>query len=124
MGFLWRLLGEETTTTPSPSKSDSFTKDLSSKTEALTKVGDNLITTIQKVMQVVMPIVLAAVLAMGVFFCVKLGIGYAKAEKTEDREEAKKRLVGAVIGFGIGIIAAVVMWILFTNRSILEGLFV
>jgi len=69
-----------------------------------------------------MPIVLAAILALGVFFCLKLGIAYAKTEKTEDREEAKKRLVGAIIGFGIGIAAAAIMWILFSSRA-LDGLF-
>lgn len=75
------------------------------------------------VMKVVMPIVFSVILAFGVFFSIKLGIYYAKQETTEKREEAKKRLVGAVVGFGIGIVAAVVCWILFTNSDIATKLF-
>ncbi len=79
--------------------------------------------TIKSIMKVAMPIVLSVVLAMGVFYSLKLGIEYAKTETTEKREEAKKRLVGAIIGFGIGIVAAAVLWILFTNDSILTAIF-
>ena len=45
------------------------------------------------------------------------------AKECETVEEAKKRLVGAIIGFGIGIVGAAVMWILFTNYHILNSLF-
>jgi H+/Cl- antiporter ClcA len=69
-----------------------------------------------------MPIVLAVVVALGVFFALKLGLAYAKTEKTEDREEAKKRLVGAVIGFAIGIVAAALMWWL-SQSNLFAGLF-
>ena len=90
---------------------------------ALNAATGTIMGTFKSIMKIVMPIVLSVVLALGVFFCLKLGISYAKAEKTEDREEAKKRLVGAVIGFGIGVVGAAVMWILFTNDSILTAIF-
>ena len=114
MGILWRLLGaEELAEGTDPS-------GLDGRLSGFTKwIQDNLKT----FMSIAMPIVLAVVLAFGVFFCIKLGIVYAKAEKTEDREEAKKRLVGAIIGFGIGIIGAVVMWILFTNQTLINAIF-
>ena len=111
MGILKNLLGAETLS------------GLDSSMSGLGALSEQLISTVQRVMGIVMPIVLAAVLALGVFFCIKLGIAYAKAEKTEDREEAKKRLVGAIIGFGIGVVGAAVMWILFTNYPILSALF-
>lgn len=115
MGILWRLLGVE--------ELDGSTSGSSNPADILGGLGNDLIEGIQEIMRIVMPIVLAVVLALGVFFCIKLGISYAKAEKTEDREEAKKRLVGAVIGFGIGIVAAAVMWFLFTNHTILSAIF-
>ena len=90
---------------------------------ALTTATNTIMDTFKDIMKIVMPIVLSVVLALGVFFCLKLGITYAKAEKTEDREEAKKRLVGAIIGFGIGVVGAAVMWILFTNDGIIQALF-
>lgn len=111
MGLLWNLLG----------KVGDTGSDLTSGAgiDELTGTAYN---TFKGIMKIVMPIVLAAVLALGVFFCLKLGIAYAKTEKTEDREEAKKRLVGAIIGFGIGIVGAAVMWILFTSNA-LDSLF-
>lgn len=89
----------------------------------LTSTVNDLKETFVGVMKIVMPIVFSVILAFGVFFSIKLGIYYAKQETTEKREEAKKRLVGAVVGFGIGIVAAVVCWILFTNDNIATSLF-
>lgn len=89
----------------------------------LTTTVNDLKATFTGVMRIVMPIVFSVILAFGVFFSIKLGIYYAKQETTEKREEAKKRLVGAVVGFGIGIVAAVVCWVLFTNDSITQNLF-
>ncbi len=83
---------------------------------------DTMKNTFTDVMKIVMPIVFGVVTAMGVFFAVKLGIGYAQTETTEKREEAKKRLIGAIVGFGIGIVAAALMWWLFTS-GIVEDLF-
>ena len=112
MGILWRLMGVE-----EAAEGDSSASGM------LSGLTEWILNNLADLMGVVMPIVLAVVLAMGVFFCLKLGIAYAKTEKTEDREEAKKRLVAAVVGFGIGIIGAVVMWILFTNQDIITGIF-
>lgn len=112
MGLLWNLLGAESWIDENGSDSGS----------GITTLVNNAYETFKSIMKIVMPIVLAVILALGVFFCLKLGIAYAKTEKTEDREEAKKRLVGAIIGFGIGIVGAAVMWILFTSKA-LDGLF-
>lgn len=111
MGLLWSLLGAE------------LGSDLAGDNSALKGLASTFASTFKSIMGIIMPIVLSVVLALGVFFCIKLGIAYAKTEKTEDREEAKKRLVGAIIGFGIGIVGAALMWILFTNDNILSALF-
>lgn len=91
-------------------------------TDALSTAGNTIFQMFQKIMGIVMPIILAVVVALGVFFALKLGLAYAKTEKTEDREEAKKRLVGAVIGFAIGIVAAALMWWL-SQSNLFAGLF-
>lgn len=111
MGFLRSLLGD----------SSSLLNDGAGS--GLANVAATFKDTFKDIMKIVMPIVLSVVLALGVFFCIKLGIAYARTEKTEDREEAKKRLVGAIIGFGIGIAGAAIMWILFTSDTILTALF-
>ena len=107
MGLLWSLLGAAENLL-----------DKGSGASRLTDLGDTFKNTFKSIMKIAMPIVLSVVLALGVFFCIKLGIAYAKTEKTEDREEAKKRLVGAVIGFAIGIVGAVILWILFTSNAL------
>ena len=111
MNFLKTLLGDESSLLSGGTGSD------------FVNTVNILRATFKDVMRIVMPIVFSVVLAMGVFFSIKLGIGYAKTETTEKREEAKKRLVGAVVGFGIGVVAAVIFWILFTNDSIINAMF-
>lgn len=107
MGLIMRFLGA--------GESSLLGGSDTARLEAFTK---GAFQTFKDIMGIVMPIVLAVVLALGVFFCLKLGIAYAKTEKTEDREEAKKRLVGAIIGFGIGIVGAAIMWILFSTNAL------
>lgn len=119
MGFLRNLLGDTAPATPETPAGGGNTID----TTELKSLAGTFAETFKSIMGIVMPIVLSVVLALGVFFCIKLGIAYAKTEKTEDREEAKKRLVGAIIGFGIGIAGAAIMWALFTSPTILEALF-
>ena len=92
-----RFLGEE------PAKS----------TDAnLKKVGNDLVDSIMSIMKIVLPIVFAIVTVIGVAYAIILGVNYAKAEDNEKREEAKKRLVGAVVGFGIAIVVSALLWIL------------
>lgn len=99
------------------------TQDTSALTDNLSGLTSTLGEVFKKVMAIVMPVVFSVVLALGAFFSIKLGIAYAKTEKTEQREEAKKRLVGAIVGFGIGLVGAAVMWFLFTNDSVIQNLF-
>ena len=104
---------EEVTATPEVNDQLKTTVDNAAKT---------IWGTVRNVLSVVMPIVLAVVLAFGVFFSIKLGMAYAQAETTEKREEAKKRLVGAIIGFGIGIIASALMWWI-SGSTLFDNLF-
>lgn len=109
MKFLSRLLADGT--------------DISAfNSEQINQISQTMFSTFQSIMGIIMPIVLGVVAALGVFYSVKLGIGYAQSETTEKREEAKKRLVGAIVGFGIGIVAAALMWWVFTSQM-LESLF-
>ena len=69
MKFLTKLLGAS--------------GDLSAfNTEQIEQLSDTLFDTFTKIMGIVMPIVLGVVVAFGVFFSVKLGIGYAQSETT------------------------------------------
>ena len=52
--------------------------------------------------------ILALVATAGIIYAVVLGVNLAKAESTEKREEAKKRMINAIIGF-VSIIALVLL---------------
>lgn len=43
--------------------------------------------------------VIGIVTALGVIYCILLGVKLAKAEEPQDREKAKAHLKGAIIGF-------------------------
>lgn len=43
--------------------------------------------------------VIGIVAALGIIYCILLGVKYAKAEEPQDREKAKAALKNAIIGF-------------------------
>lgn len=62
------------------------------------------------IMTVLVPI-LAIVAAAGIVWAIVLGVQMARAESTDKREEAKKRLIGLVVG----IVILVVLILFFTT---------
>lgn len=52
---------------------------------------------------------IAVVGSVGTIYCVLLGVKYAKADNPQEREMAKKHLVGAVIGFLVIFVLIVVL---------------
>lgn len=52
---------------------------------------------------------IAVVGAVGTIYCVILGVKYAKASNPQDRDQAKKQLIGAAIGFLIIFVLIVVL---------------
>ncbi len=62
------------------------------------------------IMTILVPI-LAIVAAAGIIWAIVLGVNMARADSTDKREEAKKRLIGLVVG----IVILVVLIIFFTT---------
>ena len=62
------------------------------------------------------------ILAAGTIYAVILGVNMARADSTEKREEAKKRLINAIVGFGIIIVLLAVIYALAANIHSLLGL--
>lgn len=56
------------------------------------------------------PVLIGMLLGIGSLYCIILGVQYAKAEKGEDRDVAKKKAVNAAISFGVIIILLVVLY--------------
>lgn len=77
---------------------------------------------ILKVIDEAMIPILICVIAAGTIYAVILGINLAKAESSDKREEAKKRLINAIVGFGIIIVLIVVMYALAANIKNIVGI--
>ena len=56
------------------------------------------------------PVLIALLLAVGVIYSLTLGIQYARSEKGEDRDVAKKKMVNAIISFGVIIVLIVILY--------------
>lgn len=56
------------------------------------------------------PALIGILLGVGSLYCIILGVQYAKAEKGDERDVAKKKAVNAAISFGIIIILLVVLY--------------
>ena len=90
--------------------------------EGLKDIGDQIYGTFYNILKIILPIIFGVITLIGVVYCITLGVNYAKQESTDKREEAKKRLVGAVIGFGIAIVGSAALWALF-GLGVFDGLF-
>lgn len=69
-----------------------------------------VVTVYNTVMTILVPI-LAIVGAAGILWAIVLGVQMARADSTDKREEAKKRLIGLIVG----IVILVVLIIFFTT---------
>lgn len=76
-------------------------------------------TVVEAIKAVLWPI-LIIVSAAGMIYAIVIGVQMARADSTEKREEAKKRLVNVIVGLAI-IIALILFFELFMN-SILPQL--
>ena len=77
---------------------------------------------ILKVIDEAMVPILICVIAAGTIYSVVLGINLAKAESSDKREEAKKRLINAIVGFGVIIVLLVVMYVLAAKIDLIVGI--
>lgn len=76
----------------------------------------NVMEPILKLMQSVLVPLLILVGTAGSIYAVILGVNYSKAEDPGKREEAKKRLVNAILGIVIMIALLIILW-LFTKYA-------
>lgn len=76
----------------------------------------NIIKPIQNLLENIMTPLLILVGTAGSIYAIVLGVNYSRAEDTSKREEAKKRLINAVIGLVIMVALLIVLW-LFTTYA-------
>lgn len=64
-----------------------------------TKELQSIIQPLLDVCEVLLPVLIAAVGALGAIWCVILGVKYARADDPQEHEKAKNALKNAIIGF-------------------------
>ena len=58
-----------------------------------------IVNPILEVCQVLVPVLLSVIGAVGMIFCILLGVKYARASEPQEHEAAKKSLIHAIVGF-------------------------
>lgn len=76
---------------------------------------DNLVDAINKIL----PAILIITGAAGTIYAVVIGVNMARADSTEKREEAKKRLINVIVG--IAIIIGLILFLQFLTAP--DGIF-
>ena len=56
------------------------------------------------------PLLIGMLLGVGVLYCVVLGVQYARAEKGDERDVAKKKAINAGVSFAVIIILVVLLY--------------
>lgn len=66
--------------------------------------------------------IIIILLALGTIYAVVLGVNMARADSTEKREEAKKRLINVIAGVGIIVVLLAIIYALAANVDTILGL--
>lgn len=61
-------------------------------------------------LDIILPVALGIVLLCGTLYSIVLGVQYSRAESTDERSKVKKRLVNAIIGFGVVLVLVAVLY--------------
>lgn len=70
------------------------------------------------VCNVLVPVLLGVVGAVGAIYCIVLGVKYARADEPQDHDKAKKALKNAIVGF---VLIFVLLAMLQVGLSVFEG---
>ena len=72
-------------------------------------INENVVTPVTDLIKSLMTPVVGLVVAVGMVYCVILGVKYAKCEEPQEREKAKGNLKNAIIGFILIFVLMIVL---------------
>ena len=64
---------------------------------------------------------LILVATAGIIYVIILGVNYSRAETSDKKDEAKKRIINAIVGFVITIVLLFLLYILIENMDDIIG---
>ena len=65
--------------------------------------------------------IMAIILTLGIIYVIILGVNYAKAETSDKKEEAKKRIINAVVGVVITLALIALIYVLLSNFQTIKN---
>lgn len=75
----------------------------------------NLTTSMQSIIDNIMWPAIAIILTLGLVYVIILGVNYAKAETSDKKEEAKKRIINAIVGVIIMLALIAILKVVLDN---------
>lgn len=88
------------------------------ETEAISQAYGTFI----KLVNIILPVLMCVLLALGMFYGIQLGVKYAKAEEDDDKKKARGQLINVIVGVMIAILFVAVVEIVL-NQHFVEKLF-
>ena len=82
---------------------------------------ENILSPIFDILGWLLPVIMIVLGIAGIVFAIVLGVNYAKAENAEAKDQAKKRLINAVVGILITIVALVLIFVFIKNAYSIFG---
>lgn len=76
---------------------------------------DNILNPVVELLSTLLQPLLILVATAGIIYVVILGVNYARAETSDKKDEAKKRIINAVVGLVITIVLLFLLYILIDN---------
>ena len=95
--------------------------DLSDKTSEATQGLSKIAQEIFKYAGYILIPVMIVVGVAGIFYSIYLGVNLAKADSADKRQEAKSRMVNAIIGFVVIFVLVLLMYLFCANVDVLFG---
>ena len=90
--------------------------------DGVDEIIDSATATITNIFWYVLGAVLTVIVFLGVFYGIKLGIRFAKAEDAESRDKAKQQLINLIIGIAVAAVIVGVMMVL-NGMNLISKLF-
>jgi len=82
---------------------------------------DNILNPVVELLSTLLQPLLILVATAGIIYVVILGVNYARAETSDKKDEAKKRIINAVVGLVITIVLLFLLYILIDNMPTIIG---
>ena len=74
------------------------------------------------IVNIVLPLLIGVVLALGLFYGIQLAVKYAKAEEEEDKKKARGQLINVIVGVLIAVIFVAIVQVIL-NQGFVKDLF-